>query len=47
MQAKDVHKTKRRGSQRDTSIKRCSITQTIFVKTKRCAMKRTEMRKRK
>ena len=34
MQAKDVRKTKRRGSQRDTSIKRC-------------AMKRTKMRKRK
>ena len=47
MQGKDVRKTKRRGSQSDTSLKRCSITQTIFVKTKRCAMKRTEMRKRK
>ena len=33
-------KTKRGGSQSDTSIKSCSIThKTIFVKTKRCAMK--------
>ena len=40
-------KTKRRGSQRDTSIKRCSITQKIFVKFKRCTMKLTEMKKRK